>query len=310
MKKPLLSICIPTYNREKYLKECLESIVHQKWFNQEDIEIVISDNASNDGTTHLVRGYQKKYKNIKYFRNEENIGAVKNILNLPLYLANWEYVWLFWDDDLMSIYWIQKTIDAIKTGSISILLSNRIDFIDSVECREPINNEIEPQIFNGVHAFSEFLSTDISHLYWRYAEYFTFISIMCFRKDIFQDHFLRMNIKYSNIYMDYIYSKHYFPHGVILFWLLNEDSVIWIYNDTLTYTRVSSQWWNMWFNVLKDISDVFIKFSINHEVNRKVYITFFRIVVSWIFPAIVWTIKPYINKRIFHFMKNIYNKIF
>jgi glycosyltransferase involved in cell wall biosynthesis len=79
-KSPLLSICIPTYNREKYLQECLESIVHQEGFNINDIEIVISDNASQDGTTKLVESFKQKYPNIQYFRNAENIGAIRNVL--------------------------------------------------------------------------------------------------------------------------------------------------------------------------------------------------------------------------------------
>ena len=56
MNKPLLSICIPTYNRAHYLKECLGSIVAQ--FDDRDVrdnvEVVVSDNASPDNTRELV----------------------------------------------------------------------------------------------------------------------------------------------------------------------------------------------------------------------------------------------------------------
>ncbi len=88
MNKPLLSICIPTYNRAPYLKELLDSIVcqfdDQEIYNQ--VEVIISDNASEDNTTEVVAEYQKKYENIRYFRNKENVGAAKNgliLLNLP-----------------------------------------------------------------------------------------------------------------------------------------------------------------------------------------------------------------------------------
>ena len=80
MQSPLLSICIPTYNREKYLQECLDSIIGQEGFSTQDIEIVISDNASQDGTMSLVESYKAKYPNIQYFRNAENIGAIRNVL--------------------------------------------------------------------------------------------------------------------------------------------------------------------------------------------------------------------------------------
>lgn len=71
MTKPLLSICIPTYNRAEYLEKSLESLVSQPEFAQ--IEVVISDNASTDNTEEVCRSYQKKYPNIHYFKNTENI---------------------------------------------------------------------------------------------------------------------------------------------------------------------------------------------------------------------------------------------
>lgn len=74
----LLSICIPTYNRAPYLKQCLDSLVCQPEFLKGDVEIVISDNASTDGTMILIKNYQKKYKNITYHRNTKNIG-IRNI---------------------------------------------------------------------------------------------------------------------------------------------------------------------------------------------------------------------------------------
>lgn len=71
-KRPLLSICIPTYNRAEILKETLESIVKNDAFSNE-IEVVISDNASTDNTQEIGEKYSKKYHNIKYHRNKENI---------------------------------------------------------------------------------------------------------------------------------------------------------------------------------------------------------------------------------------------
>lgn len=311
-KNPLLSICIPTYNRETYLKECLDSIINQDWFNEEDIEIVISDNASKDNTSKLVKRYQNKYKNIRYLKNEKNLGSAKNILNLFLFLAKWKYIWLFCDDDLMSPIWIKKTINTIKKESVDILLNYRVDFTDSKN--KPTNfisNKNGPLILNWVYEFSNFLSTDINKNFWKYAELFTFWSIFCFKKSIFQENFHKMNLKYSKRYMDYVYNKHYFWHSLILYGLLKENSTIWIYKEPLTYCRMWNQERNMWFKIIKDLSDVFIKFYINHKkINKKILITFLRIITTWIFPACVGTIKPYTNKKVFEFMKRIYFKIF
>lgn len=72
---PLLSICIPTYNRAGYLYFALRSIVSQKAFlNTDDVEIVICDNCSIDDTEVIVKKFVEKFPDkIKYFKNETNI---------------------------------------------------------------------------------------------------------------------------------------------------------------------------------------------------------------------------------------------
>lgn len=73
LQQPLLSICIPTFNRSEYLKKSIESIVCQKEFINGKVEIVISDNASTDNTENVIREFQQKYPNIYYSKNKENI---------------------------------------------------------------------------------------------------------------------------------------------------------------------------------------------------------------------------------------------
>lgn len=73
MDKPLLSLCIPTYNRSQYLKKSIDSIICQQEFLRGKVEIVISDNASEDDTREVAEAYLKKYDNIFYNRNEMNV---------------------------------------------------------------------------------------------------------------------------------------------------------------------------------------------------------------------------------------------
>lgn len=70
---PILSICIPTYNRAEHLKKCIESIVCQEEFTTGEVEVVVSDNCSNDNTRDVAYEYSNKYKNFHYFNNAENI---------------------------------------------------------------------------------------------------------------------------------------------------------------------------------------------------------------------------------------------
>ena len=81
--QPLLSICIPTYNRSQYLKKTIDSIIGQEEFKPEDVEIVISDNCSTDDTEIVCKKYTEQYENIKYFKNQENVRD----RNFPLVLS-------------------------------------------------------------------------------------------------------------------------------------------------------------------------------------------------------------------------------
>jgi len=83
---PILSICIPTYNRSKYLKETLNSIVSQNIFlNSDKIEIIISDNCSNDDTRSISMDYVNLFPNkVKYYRNKINIFDENFLIALSL----------------------------------------------------------------------------------------------------------------------------------------------------------------------------------------------------------------------------------
>jgi len=72
-KQPLLSICIPTYNRAKNLEKSLNSLVRLPESQLGNIEIVVSDNASTDNTEIIVKTFANEYPYIHYFKNKKNI---------------------------------------------------------------------------------------------------------------------------------------------------------------------------------------------------------------------------------------------
>lgn len=75
MEYPLLSICIPTYNRADVLKQCLTKYTSEKIFLETDlIEIIISDNCSTDNTKEICSEFTNRFPNkVKYYRNAKNI---------------------------------------------------------------------------------------------------------------------------------------------------------------------------------------------------------------------------------------------
>lgn len=107
MKKPLLSILIPTYNREDFISQAIDSVLDQKF---EDYEIICCDNASTDMTYEILQKYAQNNSKIKVFRNDENLGPVLNWKNC-LENASGDYIHWLWSDD-----WIEPNfyVDAFE----------------------------------------------------------------------------------------------------------------------------------------------------------------------------------------------------
>ena len=110
-----LSICIPTYNRSEYLRECLSSIFTSIAGHEQDVEIVISDNASTDNTESVVREFKETHPWIRYHRNAQNIGGERNFRQVAT-LAQGENVWIFGDDDKMEENAVPIVLDNIRAG--------------------------------------------------------------------------------------------------------------------------------------------------------------------------------------------------
>ena len=101
-----ISICIPTFNRANYLTNCLNSILLCKVNSKVDFQVCVSDNCSTDETEKLVQSTQMKL-NIKYYKSSENIGRVRNYMNV-IDMADGEFVWLLGDDDLLLPHTVDK----------------------------------------------------------------------------------------------------------------------------------------------------------------------------------------------------------
>jgi abequosyltransferase len=107
-----LSICIPTYNRADYIGTLLDSIAAEGDLGRE-VEIVISDNASIDGTGEVIERYRQALPNIRYFRSDMNLGADRNFLRV-IELATGDYCWLMGDDDIVEPGAIARIAKALQ----------------------------------------------------------------------------------------------------------------------------------------------------------------------------------------------------
>jgi glycosyltransferase involved in cell wall biosynthesis len=114
----MLSVCIPTYRRKDTLRELLASLACE---DLSEVEICISDNASNDGTRELVAEWAPKLGRVIFHEWPENVGYDRNLLKV-VEIATQDYCWLFGSDDLIApggIARILADLHAIKpTGML------------------------------------------------------------------------------------------------------------------------------------------------------------------------------------------------
>lgn len=120
----LLSVCIPTYNRASYLDQCLSVLVPQAIAN--NINIIISDNASTDATSEIISKYRQDYSGITCYYQPHNVGYDLNHKTV-IKLAKTEFSWLLGDDDVIMEGALKKVIDVLRSNlSCELLLINGI----------------------------------------------------------------------------------------------------------------------------------------------------------------------------------------
>ncbi|MDK3157458.1 glycosyltransferase family 2 protein [Kamptonema cortianum] len=124
---PLVSVGIPTYNREKLLKSTVESVLNQSYKN---LEIIISDNGSTDGTESYCRELSQKDPRFTYIRQPINLGSSKNF-EYVLHQATGEFFMWLADDDLCEPELIEKLIEKLVEDSTIILSTSDVKLIDA-----------------------------------------------------------------------------------------------------------------------------------------------------------------------------------
>ena len=117
MDDKILTIGIPTYNREKYLKRCLDLVLSQK---TDRVAIVVQDNAS---TSYDFYSFIEQYKeyDVEFRRNSVNIGGDANIARL-FENCSTEWLWVLGDDDMISEGAVQTVLDSIDDNNDAIFI--------------------------------------------------------------------------------------------------------------------------------------------------------------------------------------------
>ena len=138
----LVSVIIPVYNSEKYLEECLDSILNQTY---ENIEIIAIDDGSEDSSLDIL----KKYSNKIHIFPQENQGLASS-LNLGISQAKGIWIKWFSPDDVMYPYTIETLVGETKKLSKDTILYSNWNIIDDAG---NILREFQESNYNELSAF-------------------------------------------------------------------------------------------------------------------------------------------------------------
>ncbi len=105
---PLVSICVPTYNRSHYLADAIASVLAQ---DLEDFELIVCDDGSQDNTPDLMASLTDP--RIRYLRHDTNIGKSNNMIS-GFRVAQGRYFIKFDDDDRLTPHFLSKTVAILE----------------------------------------------------------------------------------------------------------------------------------------------------------------------------------------------------
>lgn len=148
--KPLLTVVIPVYNVEKYLKRCVESVLVQGWHNY---DILLVDDGSTDSSPQICDDYVKAYDFISVIHKEN--GGPSEARNTGILHAKGEYVYFPDSDDWLEPQTFTELAEVLESQEFELVSFNR-EFVKGEE-DAIVSDPLVTQVFGGKDAFVQML---------------------------------------------------------------------------------------------------------------------------------------------------------
>jgi len=149
---PLVSIGMPVYNGEKYIRFALNSLLCQDYLNT---EVIITDNASTDNTQEICLEYMTLDKRVRYLRNESNVGAFNNFKRV-FSLSHGKYFMWAACDDLWVPSFISSLYEILTSNPKAVLAMSRVGNCDAAGIS---TNWVRPEVLDtqGMNYFKRII---------------------------------------------------------------------------------------------------------------------------------------------------------
>ena len=148
--EPLVSICIPTYNRAGMVGKAIESALAQSYQN---IEILVVDNASDDNIESVIATYHDP--RLKFFKNDRNLGLFGNF-NRCAELSKGDYIHILHSDDYIDSHFTQTCVEFLEANPEVMMTFTSVQAISDKE-KKTIGIRTQNQVFPAPEGFKEIL---------------------------------------------------------------------------------------------------------------------------------------------------------
>lgn len=278
--EPLVSICIPTYNRAGMIGKAIESALGQSYKN---IEVIVVDNASSDNTSAVVAAFQDE--RLKFVQNERNLGLFGNF-NRCVELARGKYLHILHSDDYIDPDFTATCVAFFKKHPSVVLTSTRTRMVGENFEKEIPGSDTDivypaPEGFRRLLAARSFISCP---------------SVMV-RRDIYDEiGFFSMEYPYSSDYYQWLKIARNFDIGYV------SGAFVWYqageHSETFQFLFISPQGYQdmlrMFIQIQKDIGTEIGRYSAELQAAQR------RFIHDCIFAGFTrWETMPGISPLIF-----------
>lgn len=193
----LVSIIIPIYNVEIYLKKCIDTVIKQTYKN---IEIILVDDGSPDGCAQICDDYKKKDSRIKVIHKTN--GGLSDARNAGIVEATGQYITFIDSDDYVTNNYVEVLLELINRGNADISIANRYDLKNGEII---VNDYYKPMKNDGCSSeqiFQHFCNDTLPHEAWA----------KMYKKEIFESSKYTKGLKvYEDIefILNLLYCKNY-----------------------------------------------------------------------------------------------------
>lgn len=269
----LVTVIIPVYNAEKYLKRAINSLINQT-IDFKNIELILVDDNSSDSSKDIIKEYSSNYDNIKPFFSDKNHGFPGYGRNVGIKNATADYIMFMDNDDEYEPEFCEIAYGAIKNEQCEVVLVNYTTFENSLVLKRDNFSNINHNIESEYNSFkfiklNELINISVTNIW-----------AMIFKKSIILNNNITFVEDRFNEDSLFLYEYYYYANYLLLINYYGYKHYRHGNNLSHYSPKVALGYLNSYYEILDLIKSQYDNIDMGYMFKDKVESTFIRIMFS------------------------------